>query len=120
MCVRVSDLARITTQFHCTFTDNDTRRFGHYIGSVERCSVSSGNGFVRTAVTAPAFSYLRPIEAGSERMVDQMFGSWNRLASWLRGIERVRAADISCDLARPDERGCVRLTVQTITLMGRV
>ena len=30
-----------------------------------------GNGFVRTAVTAPAFSYLRPIEAGNEGLVDQ-------------------------------------------------
>jgi protein gp37 len=27
--------------------------------------------FVRTAVTAPAFSYLRPIEDGNERLVDQ-------------------------------------------------
>jgi hypothetical protein len=31
-----------------------------------------GNGFVRTAVTAPAFSYLRTIEDANERMVDQM------------------------------------------------
>jgi hypothetical protein len=30
-----------------------------------------GNGFVRTAVTAPAFSYLRPIEAGNEGLVAQ-------------------------------------------------
>jgi len=30
-----------------------------------------GNGFVRTAVTAPAFSYLRPILAGDEGLVDQ-------------------------------------------------
>ena len=30
-----------------------------------------GNGFVRTGVTAPAFSYLRAIEGGNERMVDQ-------------------------------------------------
>ena len=30
-----------------------------------------GIGFVRTAVTAPAFSYLRPIEAGNEGLVDQ-------------------------------------------------
>ena len=29
-----------------------------------------GNGFVRTAVTAPAFSYLRPIEAVNEGLVD--------------------------------------------------
>jgi hypothetical protein len=30
-----------------------------------------GNGFVRTALTAPAFSYLRTIEDGNERLVDQ-------------------------------------------------
>ena len=30
-----------------------------------------GNGFVGTAVTAPAFSYLQPIADGKERMVDQ-------------------------------------------------
>ena len=28
-------------------------------------------GFVRTAVIAPAFSYLRPIEGGNEGLVDQ-------------------------------------------------
>ena len=30
-----------------------------------------GKGFVGTSVTAPAFSYLRPIEDGNERLVDQ-------------------------------------------------
>ena len=30
-----------------------------------------GNGFVGTAVTAPAFSYLQPVADGKERMVDQ-------------------------------------------------
>ena len=30
-----------------------------------------GNDFVRTRVTAPAFSYLRTIEDGNERLVDQ-------------------------------------------------
>jgi site-specific DNA recombinase len=29
-----------------------------------------GNGFVGTRVTAPAFSYLRPIDGGNERVVD--------------------------------------------------
>lgn len=29
-----------------------------------------GNGFVGTAVTAPAFNYLQPIEGGNERLVD--------------------------------------------------
>jgi hypothetical protein len=30
-----------------------------------------GNGFVGTRVTAPAFSYLRPIGSGNEGLVDQ-------------------------------------------------
>jgi len=30
-----------------------------------------GKGFVGTGVTAPAFSYLRPIESGNERLVGQ-------------------------------------------------
>ena len=30
-----------------------------------------GNGFVRTALTAPAFSYLRPIRGANESVVDQ-------------------------------------------------
>jgi hypothetical protein len=30
-----------------------------------------GNSFVRTAATAPAFSYLRPIDGGNEGLVDQ-------------------------------------------------
>ena len=40
-----------------------------------------GIGFVRTAVTAPAFSYLRPIEAGNEGLVDQICAGSNRLIS---------------------------------------
>ena len=31
-----------------------------------------GNGFVGTAVTAPALNYLRPIEAGKEGVVSQI------------------------------------------------
>lgn len=30
-----------------------------------------GNGFVGTAVTAPAFSYLQPLADEKQRMVDQ-------------------------------------------------
>jgi DNA invertase Pin-like site-specific DNA recombinase len=45
-----------------------------------------GNGFVRTAVTAPAFSYLREIGAGKEGLVDQLLRSWNRLTKWLAGV----------------------------------
>ena len=46
-----------------------------------------GNRFVRTGVTAPAFSYLREIEMGNEGLVDQNSASWNQFASWLRQIE---------------------------------
>ena len=52
-----------------------------------------GNGFVRTAVTAPAFSYLRTIEDGNERLVDQTSASWNPMISWLRNVEALRTAD---------------------------
>jgi hypothetical protein len=51
-----------------------------------------GNGFLRTAVTAPAFSYLRPIESGNERMVDQNSASWNQLLPWLRRLDILRGA----------------------------
>lgn len=51
-----------------------------------------GNGFVRTAVTAPAFSYLRPIEVGNEGLVDQTSASWNRVAAWLRRVEAIHTA----------------------------
>jgi hypothetical protein len=46
-----------------------------------------GNGFVRTAVTAPAFSYLRPIESKNEGLMDQICGSSNPLISWLRRLD---------------------------------
>jgi hypothetical protein len=51
-----------------------------------------GNGFVGTAITAPAFSYLQPVADGKERMVDQIFASSNPLVSWLRRIERLMRA----------------------------
>jgi hypothetical protein len=55
-----------------------------------------GNRFVRTGVTAPAFSYLRPIEGGNEGLVDQNSASWNRISGWLRRIESLlEAADAS-------------------------
>ncbi len=51
-----------------------------------------GNGFVRTAVTAPAFSYLRPIGDENRRMVAQIFPRWNPLTSWMRQIEDFQRA----------------------------
>ena len=51
-----------------------------------------GNGFVRTALTAPAFSYLRPIRGANEGVVDQNRASWNRIARWLGRMEALRAA----------------------------
>ncbi len=51
-----------------------------------------GNGFVGTAVTAPAFSYLRPIEVGKERMVALTFASWNQIARWLKQLKELKRA----------------------------
>jgi hypothetical protein len=48
--------------------------------------------FVRTGATAPAFSYLREIEIGNEGLVDQNVASWNRIATWLRQLDLVRAS----------------------------
>jgi len=45
-----------------------------------------GNGFIGTRVTAPAFSYLRTIEDGNERVVDQTGVSWNQISEWLQTI----------------------------------
>ncbi len=42
-----------------------------------------GNGFVGTAVTAPAFSYLQPDADGKERMAAQICPRWNHVAAWL-------------------------------------
>jgi hypothetical protein len=50
------------------------------------------NGFVRTAVTAPAFSYLRPIEGGNEGWVDQICPRWNRLQPWFELAEALKDA----------------------------
>ena len=51
-----------------------------------------GNRFVRTAATAPAFSYLRRIESGNEGLVDHIFTSSNPLTSWLRQVEGLKVA----------------------------
>ena len=51
-----------------------------------------GNRFVGTGATAPAFSYLRKIETGNERVVAQICPRWNRMANWLREAERFSAA----------------------------
>ena len=42
-----------------------------------------GSAFVGTAATAPAFSYLREIRTGNERMVAQIFPRLNPLTSWM-------------------------------------
>jgi hypothetical protein len=51
-----------------------------------------GNGFVGTAVTAPAFSYLEPAAEGKERMVDQNSASWNQVVCWLKRLDGLRVA----------------------------
>ena len=58
-----------------------------------------GNGFVRTAVTAPAFSYLGGTEEGNERMVDQNRANWNRLRLWLCRVARLHES--ASALAQP-------------------
>jgi len=52
----------------------------------------AGNGFVRTGVTAPAFSYLREIETGNEGLVAQILPRWNRLQHWFELTEAFRIA----------------------------
>ena len=49
-------------------------------------------GFVGTRVAAPAFSYLREIETGNERMVDQNSASWNQILPWLNRLDNLRLA----------------------------
>ncbi len=44
--------------------------------------ISSRKWLVRTVVTAPALSYLRPIEAENEGLVAQICPRWNRLQPW--------------------------------------
>ena len=51
-----------------------------------------GNRFVRTGVTAPAFSYLREIRTENEGLVDQILPRWNPLTSWMRQIEHYQRA----------------------------
>jgi hypothetical protein len=51
-----------------------------------------GESVVRTAVTAPAFSYLREIETKNEGLVAQIFPGWNPLTSWMRQIEDFQKA----------------------------
>ena len=51
-----------------------------------------GKRFVRTPVTAPAFSDLRPIEGGNESLVDQTIASWNHIARWLRQVDQLQHA----------------------------
>jgi hypothetical protein len=51
-----------------------------------------GDGLVRTAVTAPAFSYLRKIEIGKEGLVDLASASWNPIQVWLSRLDVMRRA----------------------------
>jgi len=51
-----------------------------------------GSAFVGTAATAPAFNYLRPVDAGNERLVDQRRASWNQRWPWLGAIRALRLA----------------------------
>ena len=46
-----------------------------------------GNGFVGTAATDRAFSYLPGLVTGNEKVVAQIFPRWNPLTSWMRQID---------------------------------
>ena len=50
------------------------------------------SAFVGIGVTAPAVSYVRTIEDGNERVVDQTGASWNRVVLWMRQLESLRRA----------------------------
>ena len=51
-----------------------------------------GDRFNRTAATAPPFNYLAPSESADEKMVTQIFTSWNHLDGWLRQLDGIRVA----------------------------
>jgi hypothetical protein len=50
-----------------------------------------GNRFNRTAATTLFFSYVSAGERADESLVSQMFVSWNRIAEWLKSLERLSA-----------------------------
>jgi hypothetical protein len=51
-----------------------------------------GKRFVRTAVSAPAFSYLTEIQPAKTRLVAQIFTSWNPMSSWMSKIQDFQRA----------------------------
>jgi hypothetical protein len=51
-----------------------------------------GKDLVGTRVTAPAFSYLRPIAAVNEGLVAQICPRWNRLQRWFGLLGAFKAA----------------------------
>ena len=51
-----------------------------------------GDRFNRTSATAPLFNYLAPSDGADEKMVTLTFASWNRIAAWLRQLDRLRSA----------------------------
>jgi hypothetical protein len=51
-----------------------------------------GNRFNRTVVTAPLFNNFAPSERADERVVTQIFTSWNQIGKWLRRVEALRDA----------------------------
>jgi hypothetical protein len=36
------------------------------------------------------FNYLASSESAAEKMVSRIFGSWNQLGGWLRGVDALR------------------------------
>jgi hypothetical protein len=66
-----------------------------------------GNGFLGTAVTAPAFSYLRPMNGGNEGLVDHMVLSWNHILDQLKQLDTFRRTLVLSGFwpQRPPKRG---------------
>ena len=51
-----------------------------------------GNRFNRTGATAPFFKYLAPEECAEEKVVTQIFTSWNQMSSWLSQLQGLQGA----------------------------
>jgi hypothetical protein len=51
-----------------------------------------GKEFVRTGVTANAFSYLAAADSSQNNLASLMPASWNRIAAWLRTMDELRRA----------------------------
>jgi hypothetical protein len=51
-----------------------------------------GKGLVGTGTTLPGFQLLEPVSQDKNELVDQSGASWNRVAGWLRQVDRVKGS----------------------------